>query len=269
MNSSHFKFRVAVCTCFLIIALTACAATPGLTVRGRLIDKKGEPVVSEQIILGRYRNAFDQYHSFSIPSIGGTSFGNTTDDHGIFQIQSGEAGEYLLLYTERTDGEESIHTLLDKNGQPIIVELSEKKGVSVGTITLLTYPELPKKYLPSFLSGIFLGMSLDEFEVQKSNPEQAVLTKDHIYYDETEPGQGVDKITYGFDTETNHLNELKIWYTEDTSAYNFCEESFGIPNYQEKSGNDGSVIYWRFNFGDSQVVAKASEGMLEFYLERP
>ena len=266
MKNIPHKFALAICSCFLIVTLAACDTTPGLTVSGRLINKEGEQVESVKVMLGRYRNAFDLYHAFSIPSIGGVPFESITDKNGVFQIQSADAGEYLLLYKERTDGGETVHALTDKNGKVIIVELSDTKGARVGNITLLTYPNLPEKYLPDFLSGTFLGMSFDDFKAQKPNPEQTTLTEDHIYYDETEQVQGVDKIVFGFDTETNRLDELEIWYTEDTSAYNYCEETFGIPNYQGDSVDDGSVIYWRFDFGNSQVVITASKGMLEFRL---
>lgn len=267
MKNILHKYVLTVSLCFLTAVFAACNTTPGLIVNGRLIDKEGEPVVSEQVMLGRYRNAFDQYHAFSIPSIGGIPFESMTDENGAFQIRAARAGEYLLLYKERTDGEEAIHTLTDKNGQVIVVELSETKGTRVDPITLFTYPDLPKKYLPGFLLGVFLGTSVDEFESQKSNLEQATSTKDHYYYDELEPAQGVDKIVYGFDAETNRLDELEIQYTEDTSAYNFGEETFGIPNYQGASVNDASVIYWRFVFENSQVVVTASKGKLKFRLD--
>ena len=266
MKNVPNKFLLIVCSYFFIVVLAACDTTPGLTVNGRLINKEGEPVASVKVMLGRYRNAFDLYHAFSIPSLGGVPFESTTDKNGVFQIQSADAGEYLLLYKEGTDGGEIVHALTDKKGKVIVVELSETKGARVGAITLLTYPNLPEKYLPDFLSGIFLGMSFDDFEQQISSPEQATLTEDHIYYNETEQVQGVDKITFGFDTEMNRLDELEIWYTENTSAYNFGEETFGIPNYQGDFVDDGSVIYWRFDFGKSQVVVTASKGILKFRL---
>jgi hypothetical protein len=266
MKNIPYKFTLAVYSCFLFVVLAACDTTPGLTVSGRLVNKEGQPVTSIKVMLGRYRNTFDQYHAFSIPSIGGVPFEGTTDKNGVFQIQSADAGEYLLLYKERTDGEETIHALTNKKGEVIIVELSETKGAAVGTITLLTYPKLPNRYLPDFLAGTFLSMSFDDFEQQIPNPEQTILTEDHIYYDATKQIQGVDKITFSFDTQTNRLDELDIWYTEDTSAYNFGEETFGIPNYQGASVDEGSIIYWHFDFGKSQVVVTASKGMLKFRL---
>lgn len=261
------KLALAVCSCLLMVVLTACDTTPGLVIIGRLIDKEGKPIVSEQVMLGHYRNVFDQLHAFSIPSIGGIPFESTTDEQGMFQIQSADSGQYVLLYRERIDGEESLHALTDKYGHVLYLDLSETKGASVGTITILTYPDLPKKYLPDFLSGIFLGMSLDKARAQEPNLEQAVPTKDHIMFNETKPTQGVEKIEYGFDTETNRLEKLEIWYTGDTSAYRFGEETFGIPNYQSASVNDGTVINWRFDHGNNQVVVTASRGKLEFSIQ--
>ncbi|MEJ2738031.1 MAG: hypothetical protein P8189_31500 [Anaerolineae bacterium] len=197
---------VMVICAILTVSIVSCNTPPGLTVVGQFVGKDGEPIPSKLIVIGKYRNVFDLYHAFSWPTIGSKPFGSITDQEGYFEIEGMNPGRYLLLYETTTDGGEStIHALTNTKGKVIVVELSEREGANVGKTTISTYPKLPKKYLPDFLSEVYLGMSLEDLETQNRK-----LEKHDEYYVEIDPFQSIDQVAYGFNSDTRRLDKLEI-----------------------------------------------------------
>ena len=249
----------------LTTTLASCNQVPGYTVVGQLSDPDGNPLERKEIMLGRYINFADQFHSFSVPYKAGYPYASTTDDDGEFQIFAETSGYYLLLYqSEKVDV--GLQALTDKKGHIVILELSETQGADVGRVFLANYQRLPKRYLPDFLDDVSLGMASEDLESQQTGLIKTDTTGDHDLFETAHAENGVDKVVYAFEKSNRQLDKLEIWYTDENGAFTFGETNFGIPNYQGLSSNDKSVIHWYFNHGNERVDVIANGSRLTYQI---
>ena len=110
-------------------------------------------------------------------------------------------------------------------------------------------PALQKKYLPTEVSNLFLGMSVADLRKLRPTVSKPKDEFDINLIEKVKTGL-VNEITYQFNPQDSSVSEFMIQYKKKTDAFKIAYKLFGKPNFV----GDGFNERWKFDLADGMKI---------------
>lgn len=116
----------------LVLVLSACSSLPAGTINGTLVDRSGSPF--RDINLTLFAVTGQNGDQFTLELV---QYELPTDENGNFTFSDVESGKYIIIVVLGQEPKIDLATqvLRDDNGEMLIFELPQSRGVDLGQLT--------------------------------------------------------------------------------------------------------------------------------------